>query len=304
MVLQEGETVQQFNRRIDTLGKLSPREAIRLRERAIQEGVKGTSLTLGAVSPQFISALESQRDIQNFPEKRAELQREIDLLNSSGRVATVNTSDLTRDESRQRANEIFNKQQGTTLAVNNQVINVLNSPEFQEIKERGGSQDEVNNLLNKQGVTFSRSTQAIVNELAQADIQGDATTASNIQSILSREGVTTTVTVRQDETPLGASFQVAESARPIVEPIQVILGNIPSTAGIQTFRPDEIIVGTTGTSVLGTGGSVSSGGGFGGVVSDVGSVVDEAVGQTGISPLVLGIGVIGLAILFLIVVVL
>ena len=126
MVLQEGETVAQFNSRINTIGRFSPRDAVRLRERAIAEGVKGTSLTLGAVSPQFISALESQRDIQNFPEKRAEIQREIDLLKSEGRVATVNTSDLTRDESRQRANEIFNKQQGTTLAVNNQVINILN----------------------------------------------------------------------------------------------------------------------------------------------------------------------------------
>jgi len=303
MVLQEDETVTQFNRRIATLGKLSPREAIRLRERAIQEGVKGTSLTLGSVSPQFISALESQRDIQNFPEKRAEIQREIDLLTSEGRVATVNTSDLTRDESRQRANEIFNKQQGTTLAVNNQVINILNSPEFAEIQARGGSKDELDNLLNKQGVTFSKGTQAIVNELAQADIQGEATTASNIQAILEREGVTTSVTVDINETPLGASFQVSESARPIVEPIQVIIGNIPSVSGIPTNVPTGQVIGTTAGFEFGQTGSVVSGG-LGGVISDVGSVVDEAVGQTGISPLVLGIGVIGLAILFLFVVVL
>jgi hypothetical protein len=289
--LTQTANVTQLNVNLAEIAKTDPRLAIRLREEAIAKGIKGTSLTLGSISPTALASLEMQRDIQNFPEKKAELQREIDLLKSEGRIATVNTSELSRDEARQRANEIFRKQQGTTLAVSSQVRTVLDSQEFQEIKARGGSSEELANLLNNQGVTFSKSTQSIINELAQADIQGETQTSNNIQAILEREGVSTSVNVRLDDSPLGASFTTSESAQQITQPIQTIISTIPSLAGIQTFTPEgePIVQGGLGSTVIPTGG-ISAG--AGGLAGDLGSTLDSLLGSTGINPLFLVGGVI------------
>lgn len=215
--------------------KLTPRDAIRLREQLIGSGIKGTTLTLGTVSPEVIKQLEFQKSINRDPNKKASLQNEIDLLTSQGRVSSfANTSNVPKDVAVARAKEIISKQQGFTKEISSQIRINLDSPEFKLAKSRGASLSELNVIAQKDVTPASKLNVAIVNELAQAKIQGKTITEQNIQNLLSREGINSTATVNLDSSPLGATLITSN------EGITNFLGNITDTTGIKTGFPPEL----------------------------------------------------------------
>ena len=179
-------------------GASSPREAIRLREQAINAGVKHTSLHLGAPTKEVLAQLEASKSQQNFQDSKISIQSQIDGLEAKGIVAGNTSGDLGQARSRAKAKQVFSIQQQFTKAKTGQVRSVLDSPEFSVIKAEGGDVQgfDLAGLLNQKGVSVPKFQTEIVNEIAQADIQGDVQTQQNINQILQRSGFTNQVTVK------------------------------------------------------------------------------------------------------------
>lgn len=172
----------------------TPREQIRLREQAIKAGVKGTSLHLGGATPEVLAQLQKSRDQNNFLDKKQSIQRTIDTKVKEGIV--LGNSSTRPNLTQQTANRTFAIQQAFTDAKTAQVRETFDSPEFQLLKESGDSTGfGFADLLNAKGVAVPKHEALIVNELAQADIQGDFQTAQNINRILEQSGFTNKVTV-------------------------------------------------------------------------------------------------------------
>lgn len=179
----------------------TPRERMKAREQLIKAGVKGTSLHLGAPTPEVLAQLQKSASQQNFQEKRTDIENQIKLLEKKG-VVSGNSS--TRPElSKQVAERTFAIQQAYTQQKTDQVRALLDSPEFLQLKQSGDASGastftKYQDLLNQKGISAPRFEMEIVNELAQADIQGDVVTAQNIQRILERAGFTDSVSVASD----------------------------------------------------------------------------------------------------------
>lgn len=174
--------------------QFTPRERIRAREILINSGIKHTQLHLGAGTPEVIAQLKNSANQQKFPEKKQAILQQIQELEKQG-IALGNSS--TRPElSKTTAERVFKIQQAYTQSKSKEVRDVLDSPEFKQIKESGGDIGGfgLSDLLNAKGVSAPRYETLILNELAQKDIQGDNVTLSNINNILNRSGFTNTVT--------------------------------------------------------------------------------------------------------------
>jgi hypothetical protein len=166
-------------------GASSPREAIALRERAINAGVKHTSLHLGAPTKEVLAQLNASKSQQNFQDKKISLSSQIEALEAKGIVAGNTSGDLGQARSRAKAQQVFSIQQQFTKAKSGQVREVLDSPEFSIIKAEGGDVQgfDLAGLLNQKGVSVPKFQTEIVNEIAQAQI-------------LQRSGFTNQVTVQ------------------------------------------------------------------------------------------------------------
>lgn len=280
---------------------LSPREAMNIRERAINAGVEHTNLHLGQATPEVIAQLMASRDQQNFTEKKTNLQSEIDTLVDRG-IVQGNSS--TRPvQSQLTAMETFRRQKGFTKAVTSQVRTVLDSPEFQQTKQSGGSLEEINHLINSNVTPASRSNSAIINELAQASIQGEDQTARNIERILSAEGITTPVNVKLDDSSLGATFTTSESASqlPQLQQFQTLLsGGFGDTGlGNTEFTDEPTILGLGGSSFpLGQIEADAQGVANIPIISDIGKLINELLGLD-INPNLTGIAVVAIPILII-----
>ena len=280
--------------------QLSPREAIRIRERAINAGVEHTNLHLGSATPEVIAQLMASRDQQNFTEKRSTLQSEIDTLTDKGIVqGNSSTRPLTTQLS---AMETFRRQQGFTKAVTSQVRTVLDSPEFLQAKESGATQEEINQLINSNVTPASKSNSAIINELAQADIQGDFQTARNIERILALEGIITPVKVTQDSSALGASFTTSDSASqlPQLSQFQTILAGGLDTSGISSNEFDDpTILGLSGSGFpLSQIEADAQGIANIPIISDIGKIINDLLGLD-INPNLVGIIAVAIPIIII-----
>ena len=118
LVTFDSGNIQAINAELNEIGRTDPRRASKIRTQLINEGVKGTSLFLGTASPEVISALRTQASIQNDPVKAQSITDQADLLVREGRVSNLaNTSNLSKEVVRARAQTIFNKQQSFTKAI-------------------------------------------------------------------------------------------------------------------------------------------------------------------------------------------
>jgi hypothetical protein len=285
--------------------QLSPREAIKIREKAIKSGVEHTNLHLGQATPEVLAQLMASREQQNFTEKKTNLQSEIDTLVDRG-IVSGNSS--TRPlQTQLTAKETFRRQQGFTKAVTGQVRTVLDSPEFALTKQSGGSIEEINQLINSNVTVASRSNSAIINELAQAEIQGEDQTARNIERILQAEGITTPVNVKLDGSSLGASFTTSESASvlPQLQQFQTILAGGLDTTGIDTqFADEPTILGLGGSSFpLGEIEADAQGVANIPIISDIGKLINELLGLD-INPNITGLAVMAIPIFIILAVLL
>ncbi len=185
-------TIDEINRALAD-PSLSPREAIRLREQLINAGVKGTSLHLGAVTPEVLAQLKASEKQNNFTTSKAQIRKNTNLAISKNGLGLGNSS--TRPElTQQTAKKVFKIQKDYTQQVGSQVQGAYASPEFQAIKQGGSQGGKVNtnelfaNLLNNMGIAVPTYHRAIITELAQQDIQGKQATEQNISRILSNQG--------------------------------------------------------------------------------------------------------------------
>jgi hypothetical protein len=180
---------------------LSPREKARIREQLIASGAENTFLHLGAPTPEVVKQLTESAEQQNDVQKKFEILKQTQQLIDERGIVLGNSS--TRPElSKQKAQQVFGIQQEFTKLKSQQVADALASPEFQAIKQAGTQEGTVNttqalnDLLNRKGIAVPKYETEIVNELAQADIQGDFQTSQNINNILSKAGFTTSVSVQ------------------------------------------------------------------------------------------------------------
>lgn len=180
----------------------TPREMIRVRESFLKQGLKGSYLHLGAVTPQVEAQMKFSEKNAKFPNKRAEIRKGLNLAVSTFGRGIGNTSGAEgQARSRAKAQEVFAIQQAYTKAKGQQVQKVYESLEFQKIRQ-GGSQggtvstfEAYQDLLNKQGVTAPKYESLIINELAQVDIQGIKSTERNISNILEGQGITVPISI-------------------------------------------------------------------------------------------------------------
>lgn len=188
------KTLDTFNSPFSTA-----REKIGARETLIKSGVEGTALHLGAPTKEVIAQLQASADQQNFSDKRDPIIRQIQELEARGIVSGNTSGKIGQAQSKAKAQQVFSIQQQFTQAKTGQVREVLDSPEFAMIKAEGGDIQGVDlaGLLTLKGVAVPKFQTEIVNEIAQADIQGDVQTAQNINQILSKSGFTEQVTVKQ-----------------------------------------------------------------------------------------------------------
>lgn len=184
-----------------------PRERIRAREILINSGVKGTSLHLGGATPEVIKQLEFSRDNQKFSEKKIPIQNTITQKIKEGIV--LGNSSTRPAKTKEVAERTFAIQQDFTKAKSQEVRDLLDSPEFIQLKQQGtqggtvNTLEAYNQLLNSKGIAVPKFEAEIVNELAQADIIGETQTAQNINRILEQAGFGS-VSTQVSLTPSGA----------------------------------------------------------------------------------------------------
>ena len=307
VTVESGSSIQAINAELNAIGRTDPRRASQLRTKLINAGVKGTGLFLGTASPEVIEALRTQASIQNDPVKAQAITDQADLLISEGRVSNlVNTSNLSKEVVQARAKTIFSKQQSFTKAVNSQVRVTLDSPEFIQAKQSGATLGELNTIINRNVTPASKLNSAIVNELAQTEIQGRAQTESNIQSLLERVGIRTNVTVSPDSSALGFNF--TSSQPEVTNQITSFIGSLNDLsgidfipAGIEELSNNPFVSGDT---VLGLEGGLPevptdiSGGLFDGIGELINSIFDTGLDNQTLG-LVALLGAVGILILFI-----
>jgi hypothetical protein len=205
----------------------SPREMMKLREQAIKAGVKGSSLHLGGATPEVLAQLQKSRDQNNFLDKKQSIQKTIDQKVKEGIV--LGNSSTRPNLTQQTANRTFAIQQAFTDAKSAQVRETFDSPEFQLLKQSGDSTGfGFADLLNAKGIAVPKHESLIVNELAQADIQGDFQTAQNINRILEQSGFTDKVSVTNGQLSGLESNPVLSSTQ---SSVNAILTGAPSILG-------------------------------------------------------------------------
>lgn len=239
-------TVEENNRALAD-PRLSPRQRIKLREQLIKAGVKGTSLHLGAVTPEVLAQLKASEKQQKFFEKKVDLRKLTNLAVSSEGLGSGNTSGAVgQARSRVKAQEVFAIQKAFTKSKGKQVQDVFSSVDFKTIKEGGTKGGTVKTftsfqeLLNKRGVAVPTYERAIVTELAQQDIQGKQSTEQNISRILSNQGFPTVDVKITDQGTLETGSAGGEFLAPIIKSINAGLTGITDTGlPSPTFGFDE-----------------------------------------------------------------
>jgi hypothetical protein len=214
---------------------LSAREKARIREQLIASGADNTFSHLGAPTPEVVKQLTESAEQQNDVQKKFELLKNTQQLIDERGIVLGNSS--TRPElSKQKAQQVFTIQQEYTKLKSQQVRDALDSPEFQQIKQAGTQEGTVdttqalNDLLNRKGISAPKYETQIVNELAQADIQGDFQTAQNINQILAKSGFTEQVTVQDG---LLSGLQFNEVLAGSQEQINQVISGAPSVDSFQ-----------------------------------------------------------------------
>ena len=236
-------TIDEINKALAN-PKLSPRERIRLRESLIKSGVKGTSLHLGAVTPEVEAQLRASARQNKFIEKSSEIRKSKDLaVNTFGRASGNTSGAKGQAQSRANAEEVFRLQKAFTQAKGTEVMKNLQGSQFQVLKQKSSSGNLAGEFIASKGIAVPTFQRELVNELAQENIQGKKVTEQNISRILSTSGFgDVPVSINNGVIDVGTSNEIL---KPIIEQINGVFSGTGQGTGLDFIPsfPDPTITG-------------------------------------------------------------